>query len=1152
MVVLCETHLRSNDETIDVPLYTCISYPRQFRHVRAKRNYGGVCILVRNCLLQYFDFNIIERSYDGILAVKFDCKISHYCFLVVAMYLPPEQSVWGRDSVNFYNHLMKIVYEYENCDNIILAGDVNSKIGNAQEYIPDIDDVTPRKILDPTFNSHGKELLDFLKDSKMCVCNGRVTPEFDDYTYVHTKGKSVIDYVIVPNDALNSCKEFRVRTVKELLNLCSIDDAEIDLHNVPDHSVLTFRFNTSAAGNDSLNCENGRNFQRSASSHEPVIDANDIYFKRFNVKSLPNDFLNNENVRSALIQLIDDIIQLRENQTKVDELYSKFCCFYHDEMKAYLACKDTHPRLQKCIKKRKKPFWNDNLTTLWKIACQKEKRYLKAQGASRRIFRSEFVQAQKLFDKSYRKAKRNYNHCVINDLENLSGLNPTEFWHKMKRLGPRQKDEIPWEVYDEYNNLKTDSRSVLEKWRSEFEKLYNFEPGIGEFDDTFYRQCKAHLENLENEDSEILSQLNDRITIEEVKKVVHHAKSDKAVGIDNLPFEVLKNDKSYKILTALFDKLYEYGLTPSVWNMAIIRPIPKNSLVDARLPLEYRGISLLSTIYKLYTGILNNRIVKVAESNNIYAEEQNGFRKSRSCEDHIFTLSSIVRNRKRERLPTFVAFVDFEKAFDRVNRVLLFYKLKSMGFNGKMLRSIQSIYSECKALLKVNGCLTDSFCVQSGVRQGDTLSPTLFGLYVNDLATSFRSSGNGIQLSDSLHVASLLYADDLAIIAESEDKLQHQLNILMDWCRKWQMRVNIKKTKVVHFRVASQNRTNFHFKFNEEEINCVEKYKYLGVILQENLDFNVTASVLAGSGSRALGGIISKFKKLKGLGFNTYSSLYQSGVIPILDYCSGVWGYQQYSQIDSVQNRAVRFFLGIHRFAPNLAINGDTGWIPCHVRRKVNLLRFWNRLVKFENSRLTKKVFLWDHARRRSVGSWSSDVYKILGDLNLAHVYENLYTVNLGVAKQQLYELYKITWKTEMRNVPKLRTYVRFKECYETESYLYKIHDRRQRSLVSQFRCGILPLKVETGRYHQIPREFRLCIFCQNNDIEDEIHFFFHCNFYATLRFEYMEKIFDIYPRFPDLDENEKLKICMNSVLIKDTARFITDCVDKRQKFLYQ
>ncbi len=133
------------------------------------------------------------------------------------------------------------------------------------------------------------------------------------------------------------------------------------------------------------------------------------------------------------------------------------------------------------------------------------------------------------------------------------------------------------------------------------------------------------------------------------------------------------------------------------------------------------------------------------------------------------------------------------------------------------------------------------------------LSPTLFGLYINDLAEALNASGKGIKLNEHLIIGLLLYADDLAIMAESEEDLQTLLNILEKWCKQWHMRVNIKKTKIILFRTKTQPRTDFNFMFNNEIVECVDKYKYLGIILDQYLDFNITATVLASSASKALG-----------------------------------------------------------------------------------------------------------------------------------------------------------------------------------------------------------------------------------------------------------------------------------------------------------
>ena len=104
----------------------------------------------------------------------------------------------------------------------------------------------------------------------------------------------------------------------------------------------------------------------------------------------------------------------------------------------------------------------------------------------------------------------------------------------------------------------------------------------------------------------------------------------------------------------------------------------------------------------------------------LFSDAQNGFRKGRSCSDHIFTLTSIIRNRQAQNLPTFASFIDMQKAFDWVNRDLLFYKLLLHNIDGKVYKSVKSLYNHPTACIKLNNRLTDWFEVESGVKQGDT------------------------------------------------------------------------------------------------------------------------------------------------------------------------------------------------------------------------------------------------------------------------------------------------------------------------------------------------------------------------------------------------------------------------------------------------
>ena len=185
---------------------------------------------------------------------------------------------------------MNIIYEHSYCDNILLAGDTNSKIGSSQEFIPGIDeDIGERIILDKTKNRHGQEMFDFLTESKMCVCNGRVTPEHNSYTFVHTRGRSVIDYVCVPIDCLNQFLQFKVNAARDMLNLpCNIDDIDTDLSKmIPDHSILTLKFSTHRVFNmPSEPADQVQRGQYDQTGGNTAYDQNHIYFKRYGVKNI--------------------------------------------------------------------------------------------------------------------------------------------------------------------------------------------------------------------------------------------------------------------------------------------------------------------------------------------------------------------------------------------------------------------------------------------------------------------------------------------------------------------------------------------------------------------------------------------------------------------------------------------------------------------------------------------------------------------------------------------------------------------------------------------------------------------------------------------------------------------------------------------------
>jgi len=627
-------------------------------------------------------------------------------------------------------------------------------------------------------------------------------------------------------------------------------------------------------------------------------------------------------------------------------------------------------------------------------------------------------------------------------------------------------------------------------------------------------------------------------------------KNGKACGPDMVPNEVLRNDALRPILLAFFNKCFDAHLVPSVWQKAVISPIPKSSSKDPYVPLNYRGISLLSCFYKLYSSLLNNRISKHCESNKLIVDEQNGFRAHRGCLDHIYSLSSIIRNRMCDNLSTYCAFIDMKKAFDWVNRDLLFYKIMSnFGINGKLYDAIKSVYSSSQACVKLNNYSTDWFDICSGVKQGDTLSPTLFSMYINDLATGVKELNYGVDI-DGQNVCILLYADDIVLIAPNESQLQKMLDEVSQWCNKWQMVVNTDKTQVVHFRSRRTGLTPYPFMFDKTTLEKVALYKYLGVYFDEFSTFNHTAKTLSDSASGALGAIRYKLKFLKECRCGTFTKLFTSCVCPILEYGAGVWGMKYFECIEQVQRKAMRYFLGVHRFAPIDFIVGDFGWETCFSRQKLAVLRLWNRLLSLPTNRVTSKIFKWDLNYSSKMGSWSNSVKNILGEANLSSLFDTRDPCDLGLALSALQDTDFLRWNSSRYNKPKLRYYNMYKADIAQEDYLNYDIPKYQRSIFAQFRAGILPLQVEIGRFRNISLSERLCPVCSLESVEDEFHLLCICEKYQDLRIVLYEKASNLNPAFDSFDELDKFVFLVNNVQ-RAVITFLTGAMTRRRNVMF-
>ena len=820
----------------------------------------------------------------------------------------------------------------------------------------------------------------------------------------------------------------------------------------------------------------------------------------------------------------------------------------------------------------------------WAEVCKTEKEYLSfkarksANLAHKNDLRNAHQNAQRTFDSKFRYFKRKHKKSEFEDLENLAKNNPNEMWAKLKKLSNPPSTRAALEIVREDKSISTDIKEILARWHKDIGMLFS---GLREnpefaFDEPFYEEIlkkKQEFEALSPEDQEQQSEynpemLNINLSYDEVSKAIEKAKLRKAYL--EIPNEAVKNENAKVLFHKFFQLCFISGLSPTEWDSSHIKPVPKKEK-DVRDPLQNRCITLMCCVAKLYSSILNRRLQNFLETNKILAEEQNGFRASRSCIDHILVLCSILRNRKALGLSTFLSYIDFQKAFDSVDRNLLFFKLSKIGISGRFYKAISAMYSNPRAKVLLNEHETDFFDCPIGVKQGDNISATLFSIFINDLAEEIKATGVGLDLAENvanldfkeeykdLFLNILLYADDIILMAKNENDLQFLLNVVEQWCHKWRLEVNLTKTNIMHVRKSHCNQSKFMFLFNHRTVSYCKTYKYLGTTLDEFLNFDISAEAQAEPAGRALGSLITKTIKNGGLPYSIYSMLFECAVCSISDYGAEVWGFDSKESANKIQLRAARSFLGLPKHATSAGVLAEISWPEPVYRAHIRMIRQYFRILKMDASRLTKQIYFWDKSffETLNIQTWSSEVRDILIQHNLNHIFNP--EVNfcpssvIDKLKESQAIKQKFDLKTRCLDKPKLRTFVTFKDFDSKPSYLTIPMSFICRKYLALIRLSNLAIRIETGRFERprIEENFRLCQVCLDGvSIENENHVIFKCTSYNNIRMSWLSKI-KTPENFCDLAISEKLKVVLNwPENVKLTSQFLIDAFNKRSKII--
>ena len=315
---------------------------------------------------------------------------------------------------------------------------------------------------------------------------------------------------------------------------------------------------------------------------------------------------------------------------------------------------------------------------------------------------------------------------------------------------------------------------------------------------------------------------------------------------------------------------------------------------------------------KLFTSILNKRLLEWSKHNDVITDAQFGFKPNYGTRDAIFALHSIISNTLCKKKRLYCAFIDFKKAFDSVDRSKLWIKLAKSGIQGKLLSVIKALYNQVKSCIGIDGQLSEYFCNNIGLMQGEVLSPILFNLYVNDLELCFLKSDSVPYELSSLNLFLLMYADDMVLFSETVDGLQSLLENLYCYCKKWNLCINVEKSKIVVFRNSGKIKDNEQWFIGNEILENVDKFTYLGILFHYNNKFTKAEEQLADQSRKAM---FALRKNIRGMSLNieTLLSLFDCYIGGIASYASEIWGTHKGNNVEKVHTDFCKQILGVKK-----------------------------------------------------------------------------------------------------------------------------------------------------------------------------------------------------------------------------------------------
>src|SRR5277367_5522719 len=417
----------------------------------------------------------------------------------------------------------------------------------------------------------------------------------------------------------------------------------------------------------------------------------------------------------------------------------------------------------------------------------------------------EYTELCKTLRKKMKNEIRSYNVQLIQEaLTTGRGL-------KAAQLKTKEGRSLMVAIKTKDGSITTNRDSIVERCAEFYKELYS---------STADRYTAPNATVTDDPIPEVLSW--------EVQYAIKQMKNNKAPGDDGIVIDIIKEggQELYHHIAKLFTNCLSKHKTPEAWDNAIIILLHKKG--DIKDINNYRPISLLSHMSKLFGKVIKNRIEKQLDFNQ--AGEQAGFRSGFSTTNHLQVITQLIEKTNEYEMPMYFAFVDYEKAFDSVEHIGIMEALTQHQINKVYVETLSNAYNNATSLIKLDK-ESNTILIQRGVRQGDTISPKLFNAGLEQIFRKLEWDSKGISINGE-HLNHLRFADDIVLISNNGDEIEEMLNQLNKESCKLGMKMNMKKTKIMCNKYATVRTV----KIGNVEVEYVDEYVYLGQLVTMNSD----------------------------------------------------------------------------------------------------------------------------------------------------------------------------------------------------------------------------------------------------------------------------------------------------------------------------